>query len=132
MNQQLIQVKDVMAQKWVMMDGLKTVSEGLDVLRKQHGEALIVDKRHENDEYGLVLLSDIGKRVMARDKAADRVNLYEIMSKPVLSVHPEMDIRYCARLFERFGINQAPVVENHKVVGLISYAEMVLQQSLQQ
>ncbi|WP_417349235.1 CBS domain-containing protein [Ferrimonas sp.] len=130
MNQELIKVKDVMAQKWVMLDGLKTVSEGLEVLREHSAEALIISKRHENDEYGLVLLSDIGKKVMARDKAPDRVNLYEIMSKPVLPVHPEMDIRYCARLFEQFGINQAPVIENHEVIGLISYTEMVLQQSL--
>ncbi|USD38594.1 MULTISPECIES: CBS domain-containing protein [Ferrimonas] len=132
MNTQLIKVKDVMAQKWIMLDGLKTVAEGLAVLREQHAEALIIDKRHEHDEYGLVLLSDIGKKVMARDKAADRVNLYEIMSKPVLPVHPDMDIRYCARLFEQFGINQAPVIDNHQVIGLISYTEMVLQQSLQQ
>ena len=74
-------------------------------------KALIVDKRHDDDEYGIVLLSDIAREVMARDKAPDRVNVYEIMSKPVVCVDPKMDIRYCARMFDRFGLSRAPVVE---------------------
>ena len=63
---------------------------------------------------------------MGADKTADRVNVYEIMSKPVISVDPDMDIRYCARLFERFGLTLAPVVQNRTVVGVVSYRDIVL------
>ena len=52
-----------------------------------------------SDEYGMVLLSDIAKQVLAKDRSPKRVNIYEIMAKPVLSVQPDMDIRYCARMF---------------------------------
>jgi CBS domain-containing protein len=48
------------------------------------------------------------------------------MSKPVVSVDPEMDIRYCARLFERFGLALAPVIQNRTVVGVVSYRDIVL------
>jgi CBS domain-containing protein len=48
------------------------------------------------------------------------------MSKPVLSVDPDMDIRYCARMFERFGLSRAPVTENGKVIGIVSFTDMVL------
>jgi CBS domain-containing protein len=48
------------------------------------------------------------------------------MAKPVLTVRPDMDIRYCARLFENFGISHAPVVENDKIVGIVSYYLLVL------
>jgi CBS domain-containing protein len=37
-----------------------------------------------------------------------------------------MNIRYCARLFERFGISHAPVIENDEVVGIVSYYLLVL------
>ena len=37
-----------------------------------------------------------------------------------------MDIRYCARLFERFKLSRAPVVENQKVIGIVSFTDMVL------
>jgi predicted transcriptional regulator len=54
------------------------------------------------------------------------VNIYEIMSKPVISVHPDMDIRYCTRLFDRFGLSRAPVLENQQIIGLVSYTDIVL------
>ncbi len=122
----IIRVKDVMTPDFDLVDGMDTVA---DVLKKSiHPESkcFIVDTRHQNDEYGIVLLSDIAKKVLARDKSAERVNIYEIMSKPVISVDPEMDIRYCARLFENFGIGRAPVVDNRKVVGIVGYTDIVL------
>ncbi|MGD2171476.1 MAG: CBS domain-containing protein, partial [Gammaproteobacteria bacterium] len=81
---------------------------------------------HEDDEYGIVLLSDIAKKVLARNKAPERVNVYEIMSKPVISVDPDMDIRYCTRMFENFGLGRVPVVEGKKVVGIVGYTDIVL------
>jgi predicted transcriptional regulator len=87
---------------------------------------LIVDKRHDDDEYGVVMFRDMAKKVLARDHSPNRVNIYEIMSKPVISVHPDMDIRYCTRLFDRFGLSRAPVLENHKIIGLVSYTDIVL------
>jgi hypothetical protein len=43
-----------------------------------------VDKRNDNDEYGMVLISDIAKLVLAKDRSPDRVNVYEIMAKPLI------------------------------------------------
>ena len=48
------------------------------------------------------------------------------MSKPVISVDPDMDIRYCTRLFENFGINRAPVIENKQVIAVVGYTDIVL------
>ena len=122
----IIRVEDVMKPDFDLVDGMDTVAE---VLRKsQHPETkcFIVDTRHENDEYGIVLLSDIAKQVLARNKSPERVNIYEIMSKPVVSVDPKMDIRYCARLFENLGLGRAPVVDGAKVVGIVGYTDIVL------
>ena len=72
------------------------------------------------------MFRDMAKKVLARDHSPNRVNIYEIMSKPVISVHPDMDIRYCTRLLDRFGLSRAPVLENHKIIGLVSYTDIVL------
>ena len=72
------------------------------------------------------MLSDIAKQVLANNKSPERVNIYEIMAKPVVCVNPEMDIRYCSRLFENFGLSRAPVVENLKVIGVVGYTDIVL------
>ena len=122
----VIRVRDVMKPDFDMVDGMTTVSEALQRMQHVETKCLIVNKRHADDEYGIVLLSDIAKQVLARDRAPDRVNVYEVMSKPVVSVDPGMDIRYCARLFERFGLSRAPVLDQGRVVGIVSYTDMVL------
>jgi predicted transcriptional regulator len=125
-ERKLIRVREVMKSHFDMVNGMATVEEALEQMKHVETKSLIVDKRTDDDEYGMVMLSDISREVLALDRAPARVNIYEIMSKPVLTVDPEMDIRYCARLFERFGISRAPVVENRKVIGIVSHTDMVL------
>lgn len=121
-----IVVRDVMKAKFDLVDGRATVADALRAMEHHENKALLVDKRDEHDEYGIVMLSDIATEVLAKDRSPDRVNIYEIMSKPVISVDPEMDIRYCARLFMRFGLSRAPVIENRKLVGVVGYTNLVL------
>lgn len=122
----IIRVRDVMKTELDIVDGMLTVTEALKSMKYPDTRTMIVDKRHEDDEYGVVMFRDMAKKVLARDFSPNRVNIYEIMSKPVISVHPDMDIRYCTRLFDRFGLSRAPVLENQKIVGLVSYSDIVL------
>jgi predicted transcriptional regulator len=125
-NHKIIRVRHVMKEHFDLVDGLTTVTEALKMMKHVENKSLIIDKRHEDDEYGFLLLSDIARQVLARDRSPDRVTVYEIMAKPVINVDPDMDIRYCARLFERFSLSRAPVVENKKVIGIISFTDMIL------
>ncbi len=125
-NQPIVRVEDVMEQDYAIVDGVVTVAEALDVMREHGAKFLIVAKRHADDEFGGVFVADIAKQVLARNRAPERTNIYEIMSKPVLSVRPSMDIRYCARLFERFGISAAPVIDDDEVRGIVAYDQLVL------
>lgn len=124
---EVIRVRDVMKKKFDLVEGLTTVAEALRTMKHVDTKCLLVNKRHDNDEYGIVLISDIARSVLAVDRAPDRVNIYEIMSKPVVTVDPDMDIRYCARMFDKFGLSRAPVVEHKELIGIVSYTDMVLQ-----
>ncbi|MCZ4336612.1 CBS domain-containing protein [Shewanella colwelliana] len=121
-----IRNSDVMTNDYVMVDGLHTVAEAIKLAISHNVSMLLVNKRHEHDEFGMVLMSDIARKVLAKDKSPERVNVYEIMIKPVFSVHADMDIRYTARLFERFGINKAPVIEAGEILGVVTYHDIVL------
>jgi predicted transcriptional regulator len=122
----IIRVRDVMKSEVDIVDGMMTVTEALKSMKYPDTRTLIVDKRHDDDEYGVVMFRDMAKKVLARDHSPNRVNIYEIMSKPVISVRPDMDIRYCTRLFDRFGLSRAPVVQDQKIIGLVSYTDIVL------
>jgi CBS domain-containing protein len=109
-----------------IVDGLTSVADALRQMKHVETKCLLVRKRHEDDEFGIVLISDIAKQVLAKNRAPERVHIYEIMSKPVLSAAPDMDIRYCARMFDHFDLSRAPVVENGEIIGIVSHTDMVL------
>lgn len=121
-----VRVRDVMASDFQTVDGMMTVSQALAMMKSSGAAVLIVDKRSEHDEYGIVLLSDIAREVLAVDRAPERVNVYEIMSKPVVGINPDMDIRYCARLFNKLGFSYAPVIKQGQLLGIVGYSEMLL------
>lgn len=122
----LVRVRDVMKTDFDLVDGKLTVKEALLQMKHPETRAFVVEKRDPDDEYGLVLIADIAKKILATDRSPERVNLYEIMAKPVLSVSPDMQIRYCARLLENFSIMRAPVIEQGKVIGIVSFHDLVL------
>jgi len=127
MSTKQVKVRDAMRTDVTRVDGRMDVLEALKVMKKVGATCLIVDKRDEHDEYGMLLFSDVAKQVLAKDRAPERVNVYEIMAKPVVFVRPDMNIQYCARLFERVGISHAPVIEDNEVVGIVSYYLLVLE-----
>jgi len=122
----IIRVREVMKKDVDIVDGMLTVGEAIRGMKYPETRTIMVDKRYEDDEYGVVMFRDVAKRVLAPDLSPERINMYEIMSKPVLSVDPEMDVRYCTKLFDRFGLSRAPVVVDGKIIGLVSYTDIVL------
>jgi CBS domain-containing protein len=89
--------------------------------------ALLMEKRHEDNAWGLVTVQDIITGVLIPGKKAEDVNVYEIMTKPIFSVQADMDIRYIARLLHRVSMRRAPVEENGKLVGMITLSSLVLE-----
>ena len=123
---ELVRVRDVMKIEFDEVDGLATVSDALRNMKHIDTKALVVKRRNDHDEFGIVELEDIATEVLAKNRNPDRVNIYEIMEKPVIGVDPAMDIRYCARLFERHHLVRTAVVENREVVGIVSYTDIVM------
>jgi len=125
-ERRVIRVADVMVREFTTVEGVATVAEALAVMREKDTHFLIVAKRHADDEFGIVMIRDIAEHVLAPHRSPERTNVYEIMTKPVLSVKSRMDIRYCARLFHRFGISTAPVFDADEIAGVVTYDQLVL------
>jgi len=120
-------VRDVMKEKYDLVEGVATVREALEMMEHIETKSLIVNKRHEHDEYGIVVIADIAREVLVKDRSADRVSIYEIMTKPAVTVHPDMNIKYASSLFARLGLSRAPVIDRDgNIVGIVSYTDMVI------
>ncbi|MEN8174954.1 MAG: CBS domain-containing protein [Pseudomonadota bacterium] len=126
MSRTVTRIRDVMKNHFDLVDGMSTVADGLNTMIHVDTKMLIVRKRHDDDEYGMVTLTDIAGKVLAKDRAPDRVNIYEIMTKPVIHLDPDMDIRYAARLFTTFGLTRGPVIRAHEILGVVSLTDMVI------
>ncbi|PIW45518.1 MAG: histidine kinase [Zetaproteobacteria bacterium CG12_big_fil_rev_8_21_14_0_65_54_13] len=126
-ERKIIRVADVMKEKYDVVDGLSTVRDVLEHMKHVETKCVIVDKRHDNDEYGIVVLADIARHVLAENKSPDRVSIYEVMTKPAVTINPEMDIRHASALFARLGLSRAPVVNGSgEIIGIVSHTDMVL------
>ena len=128
MNQRRqIRVEDVMVTEVHSIDGLATVAEAMALMRQHNVNSLAVNRRDADDEVGLVLVSDVARDVIARNRSPERVNVYEIMSKPVLALPSEMLARYAVRLLVRFDISRAIVVDHDRnPVGIVTLRDLVI------
>lgn len=119
-------VRQVMTPSPKMIDGLATVREAMEAMRRDGISSLVIDRRREGDEYGMVVVTDIADKVIAPDRPPDRTSVYEVMSKPVLTVDVDMDIKYAIRLLSRLGLSRALVTEGGRLAGIVTQRDMVL------
>ena len=122
-----ISVQDVMKTDYGTISGQATITEALEEMKRLQTAVLVVDKKSEHDEYGLILVSDIARQVLAKDKAPGRMNVYEIMTKPAVCVDPDMDIRYCSRLMSTLNLTRVLVVKDNELLGTVSPRALVLE-----
>ena len=125
-----IQVRDVMTPAPKVIDGLANVREAIELMRQHRVNSLVIDRRHDGDEYGLISVHDIAGQVISTDRSPDRVSVYEIMSKPVLTVNVAMDIKYAIRILTRFQLSRCLVTEHGKMVGIVTLRDMAIRATL--
>ena len=122
----LIRVGDVMVSQLQDVDGLATVAEAIALMKQNNVNSLVVNRRDDTDEVGVVEVYDIARQVFARDRSPERVNVYEIMSKPVFTLPPDMLARYAVRLLVRFELSRAIVVDqNRNPIGIVTLGDLV-------
>ncbi len=114
----------------VSIDGMATAREAAAKIRSEKVFCLLVQKRHTDDAWGIVVVQDFIKGVIIPGRSPDAVHVYEIMSKPVITVPADMDIRYVARLIYRVGIRRAPVEDRGELIGMISLSSLILNNEL--
>lgn len=122
-----VRVSDTMTQEVRMISALATVKEATEMMAESQVSSLVVERRDKADEFGILEIADIAAQVIAQNRALERVNVYEIMSKPVVTLPPDMNIKYAARLLVKFGLSRALVVDSERhPVGIVTLRDLVL------
>ncbi len=126
-DKKITRVADVMTRDLITLPATATVSDAVQLMQKHHTSSIIVERRDAADEFGMVVVSDIANQVLGKDLSPSRVNVYEIMSKPVLTLAADMNIVYAVRMLARFRLSRALVVDqDRELLGIVTLRDMVL------
>jgi len=121
-----ITVADVMTPSPTVIDGLASIRDALDLMESNKVNSLVIDRRYEGDEYGLISVSVIASQIISQNKSFDRSSVYEIMEKPVLTISSTMEIKYAIRLLTKFSLSRALVTEIGQMVGFVTLRDMTV------
>ncbi len=122
----VIKVEDVMQTTLHTVDGLATVQDAIGEMSRLGVSSLLIERRHAGDEFGVVTVRDIASKVIGASRSVARTSVYEVMTKPALTVTPEMNVKYAIRLLARFTINRALVTRDGELVGLVTLRDLVV------
>jgi len=117
--------RDVMNREFALVSPLATVQDAVKAMQACNCQVAIVDRADEDDAYGILTYQEVVYRVIARSLPATRTRVADVMVKPLIVVSPNLRLPFVAQLFARFGIQNAIVIEEHKLAGVISSGDLV-------
>ena len=119
-----LRARDIMNPDIVMVSPLSTVHEAVQKMIERGCQVVIVDRVDESDAYGILTYQEVAYRVMTKSLDPMRVRVGDIMVKPLIVVNPNLRLPFIAQLFANTNIQNAPVIEEHTLVGIISTCDL--------
>ncbi len=120
-----MQAQDIMTKDVVTISGSATVADAVKLMKDKGLRALVIDRRNQQDPYGVISEADIVYKVAAYGKDPKEIRVYQIMTKPCVVVNPELGVEYVARLLAQAGVRRAPVIKGD-LLGVISISDILL------
>lgn len=119
-------VQDFMSEEIHSIDHEATVHAAISLLKEHNLNALIVDRRDEDDEIGLVTVTDIAREVMGKHRPPERTYVFEIMTKPLVTLPARMKVAYATQLLANLDLSQAVVTdETRQPIGIVNRRDLV-------
>lgn len=126
-EKKVIRVEDVMSKSVITIKSMAPTSDAIRIIREKGVSSLVVERRDEMDEFGMLTVRDIAREIIAKDRSPERVSVYEVMQKPILTIRRDMNIKYAVKLLTRFGVSRSVVVDHESTpVGIVTLRDMVL------
>ena len=121
----ILHARDIMQVEVATILGDMTVSEAAALMRFEGVRSLLIERRTPDDPYGIITYSDIVHKVLAEGYDPELIEVSRIMTKPLITLSPDLKVEYIARLFKQSGIGHAPVMDEDKVIGIVSMTDLV-------
>ena len=118
-------VEDLMVTDVITVSCMATLREAMDIMRKRRVKSLIVEKRHPGDAWGIVTYTTILRTVVREEGDVDLINVYDIATKPALSVPRQLEVRHAVQMMLDFDIKRVLVASNNELEGILTMNDIV-------
>ena len=118
--------RDVMTEDVVCCISENTVSEVAQIMKTEDiGPVLIVDNEQSRTLVGIITDRDIVLKVIADGQDPRTTRVGEVMSKKLVTCHPDDNVEIAMKAMAQFQLRRIPVVgENMQLLGIISQADV--------
>ena len=120
-----MKAKDIMTTGVISIDRDASVEDAMKKMFERRVTSLIIKKKKESDNVGIVTRKDIIHAVMAENRDPRKMKVEDIMSEPLLSVSPDFSIDNLSRLMSKTNLRRFPVVEDDKIIGVVSNSDII-------
>jgi CBS domain-containing protein len=105
------------------VDPNATIFDAIALMAEKSVGALLVC---DNDKLaGIISERDYARKVILQGKSSKETRVREIMTQGVITVSPEHTIDDCMRIITEHRVRHLPVLDNHRLVGMISIGDLV-------
>lgn len=120
-----LKVRDVIIRDVVTIDATAPLMDGLELMMKRSVKSLVIPPRHEGDAFGILTFTDIARKVIASDERLEMLNIFDVMTKPCITVPESLEIRYAAKMMTTLGLSRLIVTDGDKLQGIVSLTDLV-------
>lgn len=124
-----MKTREVMTTGIVTIEADDSVADAMKKMLDRRLTSLIVEEE-EGDAHGIITRKDIISEIISERKDPKKVKVAEIMSKPLLIVSPDLDTKYIARLMAQTNVRRFGVIEEGKLIGVISNSDVLRAETL--
>lgn len=86
--------------------------------------ALIVEKEHPQDAYGILTRKDIVLEAVENPDSFFTLKVADLATKPVISIQAATGLKHAVRLMRLTGVRRLAVFEGDKLAGVISNSDI--------
>jgi CBS domain-containing protein len=121
-----MKAKDILAVKGntiIAVSPDQTVLDALKVMAAKNIGAVLVMK--ENELLGIFSERDYARKIVLKGKTSADSLVSEVMVSPLHTINPENNLNECMQLMTDKTIRHLPIIDNGKLIGLISIGDVV-------
>lgn len=118
-------VGDMMVSDVVTISCMATLREAMEIMRDRGVKSLVVEKRHESDAWGIVTYTTILRTVVQEEGDVDLINVYDIASKPAVTVPRQLEVRHAVQMMLDLDIKRVIVSSNNELEGILTMHDIV-------